>query len=87
MVKDSNFQLITGHLYKMGPDEILWRYVLPHEQQQILEEAHADMAGGHYAGWKTMWKVLCTGLWWPTPHNDVIGYAKSCNVYQRIGKP
>ena len=33
VVKAFNFQLIAGHLYKMGPDEILWRCVLPHEQE------------------------------------------------------
>ena len=34
-----------------------------------------------------MWKVLRTGIWWPTLHNDVVGYARSYDVYQCIGKP
>ena len=86
-VKASNFQLIVGHFYKMGAGEILWRCILPHEQENILEEAHAGIAGGHYGGWAIVQKVLRTGLWWPTLHNDAAGYAQSYDVCQRIGKP
>ena len=87
VVKASNFQLITGHLYKMGPDEILWRCVLLHEQEKTLEEPHASIAGGHYGGQGTTQKVLPAGLWWSTLHNYVPDYAQSYNVYQRIRKP
>ena len=79
--------MITDQLYKLGPDEILQRCVLPHEQGNILEEAHAGVAGGNYGGCDTARKVLCVGLWWPTLHNDVTDYARSCDVYQQIGKP
>ena len=72
VVKASDFQLIAGQLYKLGPDEILRRCILPHEQGPILEEAHARIAGGHYGGWDTAWKVLHAGIWWPTLHNDAI---------------
>ena len=54
VVKATYFTLIAGQLYKLGPDEILRRYVLEHERQQILAEAHAGIAGGHYAGKPTM---------------------------------
>ena len=50
VLKATNFTLIAGQLYKLGPDEILRRYVLEHERQQILTEAHAGIAGGHYVG-------------------------------------
>ena len=50
VVKASDFQLIVGHLYKLGSDEILWRCVLPHEQSPILEEAHIGIMRGHYGG-------------------------------------
>ena len=50
VVKAFDYQLISRHLYKMGPDEILWRCVLPHEQEQILEEAHSGVSSGHYRG-------------------------------------
>ena len=50
VVKAYDFQLIAGHLYKMGPDEILRRCVLPNEQEHIMEEAHVGIARGHYGG-------------------------------------
>ena len=87
IVKASSFQLIAGKLYKLGIDEILWRCILPHELGQILEEAHAGIAGGHYGGHATEWKVLCIRLWCPTLHIDAAEYARSCDVFQRVGKP
>ena len=50
MVRAANFTLIEGQLYKMGPDEILHRCVLEHENPLILAEANYGVAGGHYAG-------------------------------------
>ena len=50
VVKVVDFTIIARQLYKLGPDEILRRYVLPHERSLILEEAHVGIAGGHYSG-------------------------------------
>ena len=87
VMKASHFQLIVGQLYKLIPNEILRWCILPHEQGPILEEAHAVIAGGHYGGRSTARKVLHAGLWCPTLHNDVVDYARSCDVCQRVGKP
>jgi hypothetical protein len=46
----TNYQLIAGHLYKMGADSILRRYVLDHERPRILAEAHEGIVGGNYVG-------------------------------------
>ena len=43
--------------------------------------------GGHYGVRATALKVLHTGLWWPTLHNDATDYAWTCNVCQCTGKP
>ena len=71
----------------MGPNKILCRYVLEHEQRRILEEAHVGVAGGHYARKPTAHKVLTAGLWWPTVHKDAKEFCRTCDVYQRTGKP
>ena len=73
----ANFTLIVGQLYKLGPDEILRRYVLEHERRRILEEAHAGVAGGHYVGKPTTQKVLTAGLWWPIVHKDAKEFFKA----------
>ena len=50
VVKDSDYTLITGHLYKLGMDEILCRCVFYYEQPWVVSEAHASVARRHYAG-------------------------------------
>ena len=44
-----DYQLIAGHLYKLGVDNILRRCVMEHERPIIFEEAHEGIDGGNYA--------------------------------------
>ena len=74
-------------MYKLGPDEILRRCVLEHERPMILSKAHDGVAGGHYAGKDTTYKILMVGLWWPTLHTYENEYCRSCDVCQRVGNP
>jgi hypothetical protein len=82
-----NFQFIAGHLYKMGPNEILRICFMEEEIPLILVEAHQGIAGGHYAGKETTQKILRVGLWWPTLHKDAKEYYRAYDVCQRVGKP
>jgi len=50
VVRDANYQLIAGHLYNMGADNILRRCVLEHERPIILAEDDEGIVGGKYAG-------------------------------------
>jgi hypothetical protein len=50
VVRTTDYQLVVGHLYKMGTDSILRRYALGHEGPRILAEAHEGITGGNYAG-------------------------------------
>jgi hypothetical protein len=50
VVRATDFQLIPGQLYNMGPDEILRRCVMDSKRPLIFAEAHEGIAGGHYAG-------------------------------------
>jgi hypothetical protein len=83
VVCTADFSLVVGHLYNIGPDEILRRCVMETECTLILAEAHEGIAGGNYAGKETVQKVLRDGLWWPTLHRD----DRACDVCQRVGKP
>jgi hypothetical protein len=87
VVCTTDYQMITGHLYNMGADNILRRYVLEHERPRVLVESHEGIIGGNYVGKATVQKVLHEGLWWPTIHKDLKEYCQGCNVCQRIGKP
>ena len=62
VVKYSDYQLISEHLYKLGANEILRQCVLPHKHGEILAEAHARVTRGHYGGLATKRKVFQAGL-------------------------
>ena len=68
----ADLQLIAKHLYKMGPDEIIHRYILKHERPMILNEAHTSVIGGNYFGKATVHKILQARLWWATLHAYIL---------------
>jgi hypothetical protein len=80
VVRAANYQLIVGHLYKLGADNILRRCVMENERPIILVEAHEGIVGGHYARKSIAQKVLHVGLWWPTVHKDSKEYCQNCDV-------
>ena len=75
-----------GQLYKMGPDEIFHCCVVEHERPMVLNEAHANVAGGHYAGKEIARKLLQARLWWPIMHTDAQDYCRRCDICQRTRK-
>ena len=77
VIRATNFTMIVGQFYKLGPDEVLRRYVLDHERPMILVEAHAGIVGEHYSGNPTTHKVLTAGLWWPTLHKAAKEFCRS----------
>lgn len=77
VVKAAKLSLIVGQLYKMGPDEILRRYVPKHERAIIIAQAHSGVAGGHYAIKSNTQNILREGLWWPTLHKYVKEYYRA----------
>ena len=62
VVFSEDFLVNAGHLYKMGIDEILRRYVLEFERASILAKAHGGVVGGHYIGKVTAQNILHVGL-------------------------
>ena len=58
VVKASEYMLITGQLYKLGPDEILCRCIINHEIQWVVAEVHGGFLRGHYVGKATVRKIL-----------------------------
>ena len=47
----------------------------------ILNEAHAGVTEGHYAGKDTLWKIIQARLWWPTLHTNDQDYCHDCDIY------
>ena len=58
VVRAIDYTLITGHLYKLGTDEVLRRCVFDYERPWVMSEAHVGFAGGNYARKETVHKIL-----------------------------
>jgi hypothetical protein len=87
VVREMDYQLIMGQLYKMGLDSILRRCILDHEIRDILWECHSGVVGGHIGGKATAHKVIQDGIWWESLFKDEKVYARSCDFCQKVGKP
>jgi hypothetical protein len=87
VVKAADYQLIARQLYKLGLDSIFRICVLDHERQDILWECHSGVAKGHVGGKATTQKVLQARICWERLFKDAKVYARSCDVFQRVGKP
>jgi hypothetical protein len=87
VVRAGYYQLIAGHLYKLGAKNILRRCVMEHECPIILAKAHEGIVGGNYAGKAIAKKILHARLWWKTVSKDAKEYFQACDVFQRVGNP
>lgn len=48
---------------------------------------HDGPCGGHFVSNRITFKVLQSGYYWPTLHQDARRYTTRCDQYQRMGKP
>jgi hypothetical protein len=48
-----------------------------HLHQQVLEEHHASVMGGHFSG-KKMYSALCRHWWWDGMYRDTQKFASNC---------
>jgi hypothetical protein len=87
VVRDADYQLIAGNLYKIGAENILRRCFMEHERPIILVKSHEGIVQEHYAGKATVQKILRIGLWWPIASKDAKEYCQACDVYQMLGNP
>ena len=74
-------------MYKMGPDEILCRYVLLHKQERVLAKACGGIAIGHYGWHGDARNILRARLCWEIVHGTLTDYARSFDVCQITRKP
>ena len=87
ILKTLKFTIIDKALYCLGRDGIIRRCVPRSARQQVIQEAHAGDAGGHFAADITVKKILQVGLWWERMTPDVTTYCRKCDMCQRTGRP
>ena len=71
LVEESkDYQLISGRLYKLCPDEILCLVPNPKDYEKILSSTHMSIGGIHFSGKNTGKRVRFKGYWWPNLTTD-----------------
>jgi len=74
-----------SYLYRVCAENIIRRCVPEAEMLSILEACHSSLVGGHHGGSRTARKILKSGYYWPTTHQDAVDLVKSYDVCQRQG--
>lgn len=72
-------------LYKECADGMFRRCVPHDEVPHIFRHCHSLECGGHNSSMKTVAKILQSGFYWPTMHQDARDYVAKCDRCQRVG--
>jgi hypothetical protein len=82
-----NYSWVGHDLFRTFPDLIIRRCVREDEIPEILRSYHDGPCGGHFSNKRTTYKVLHSTYYWPNIFKDVAKYVRSCDSFQRIGRP
>lgn len=74
------------YLYVHCSNGIYERCVAEIEIPDILFHCHGSEYARHFETFKTVFKILQAGFWWPTMFCDAHAYIAQCDKCQRKGK-
>ena len=81
LVEESrDYQLISGRLYKLFPDEILCLVPNLEDYEEILSSTHISIRGIHFSGKNTAKRVQFKGYWWPNLTKDCEEFVQKCST-------
>jgi hypothetical protein len=83
----ANYSWVCHDIFHTGPDLIIRRYFREDKVPKILRSCHDGPCGGHFFDKHTTYKVLHSGYCCPSIFKDVAKYVRSCDSFQRIGRP
>lgn len=78
----SKYCLVQGRLGWRNPNGVILQCVDSKESQELLQEMHAGMCGGHFLAQSTIHKILRARHYWPLIHRDTHAYVHSCEPCQ-----
>jgi hypothetical protein len=87
ITQSANYSWVGHDIFHTGIDLIIRRCVQEDEVPDILRSCHDGQCGGHFSDKHTIYKVLHLGYYWPSIFKDVAKYVRSCDSFQRIGRP
>jgi len=88
LIKQSaRYSWVNGDLFYTGYDMIIRRCIREDEIIDILTSCHDQPFGGHFVAKRTTHKILSLGYYWPSIFKDSKKYVRSCDNFQRMGRP
>src|SRR4051812_2618874 len=72
-------------LYYRCLDGMFRRCAMEFQIPKILEHCHVLQADGHHGAVRTASRVLQSGFYWPTLHEDAHDFVSNCETCQRTG--
>ena len=76
--ESQHYVLLSGRLYRLGPDKVLRLCLDPDCYDDAMNEAHVSTGGLHASTIQTKQRILLNGFWWPTLENDVHRFVHEC---------
>jgi hypothetical protein len=77
-LKETKYCILKGVLYWKDHVGILLRCILEDETDNIINQHHHGVCGGHYAWKATAHNILCSGYYWPTLFTMVNKKVRAC---------
>jgi hypothetical protein len=79
-----DYHIVGNELYKTSVSGPLFRCISKTEGQEILQEVHAGICGGHIGARALAAKFLRQGFYWPTMIDDAAKLVATCEAYQKF---
>jgi hypothetical protein len=87
ITQSANYSWVGHERFRTGPDLIIRICVQEDEVIEILRSCHDGPCSGHFYDKRTTYKVLHSGYYWPRIFKYAAKYVRSCDSFQRIGRP
>ena len=72
-------------LFKQCANQVIHRFVPEEEIEDIMFHCYSSPTGGHFSIARTAAKILESGFYWPTLHQDYHENIKRCDRCQQVG--
>ena len=79
----TRYCLVNGYLYHKGKSLPLLRCLHPDDAHWALNKVHSGDCGNHALDETLAYQILTMGYFWPTIHQDVKQFARSCEACQK----
>jgi hypothetical protein len=78
------YYIIDSQLYWKDPLGFLLRCLIESETENVINDLHEGVCGGHHAWREMTYKILRDGYYWPKLFTDVntkVGACNSCQLF------